>query len=98
MDFRFAKREDCSLILKFIKDLASYEEMANEVIADEKTLEEWIFDKQKAEVIFALSDNTEVGFALFFIIFPLFWDVPEYIWKTCMSSRSTAKRGMAKLF
>ena len=39
MDFRFAKREDCSLILKFIKDLASYEEMANEVIADEKTLE-----------------------------------------------------------
>lgn len=72
MDFRFAKREDCSLILKFIKDLASYEEMANEVIADEKTLEEWIFDKQKAEVIFALSDNTEVGFALFFHNFSTF--------------------------
>ena len=46
--------------------------MANEVIADEKTLEEWIFDKQKAEVIFALSDNTEVGFALFFHNFSTF--------------------------
>ena len=72
MDFRFAKREDCSLIFKFIKGLASNEEMANEVIADEKTLEEWIFDKLKAEVIFALSDNTEVGFALFFHNFSTF--------------------------
>ena len=34
--------------------------MLDEVVADEKTLEEWIFDK-KTEVIFALYDNKEVG-------------------------------------
>uniref|UniRef100_UPI00359C45D8 hypothetical protein n=1 Tax=Faecalicatena contorta TaxID=39482 RepID=UPI00359C45D8 len=46
--------------------IADYEKMLNGVIADEKTLEEWIFDKQKAEVIFAVVNGKEVGFALFF--------------------------------
>ena len=45
MDYRFATREDTRMILQFIKELADYEQMLNEVIADEKLLEEWIFDK-----------------------------------------------------
>lgn len=72
MDFRYAKREDTALILDFIKGLAEYEKMSDEVVADEKTLAEWIFDKQKAEVIFALEDEKEVGFALFFHNFSTF--------------------------
>lgn len=40
--------------------------------ADEKTLEEWVFDKQKAEVIFAVVDDEEIGFALFFHNFSTF--------------------------
>lgn len=59
--FRNAERKDTPLILQFIKELADYEKMQNEVVADEKTLESWIFDKQKAEVIFALEDGREVG-------------------------------------
>ena len=42
------------------------------MIADEQTLEKWIFDKQKAEVIFAVKDGTEIGFALFFHNFSTF--------------------------
>lgn len=72
VNFRYAERNDVSLILCFIKELADYEKMSNAVVADEKTLEEWIFDKQKAEVIFALEDNKEVGFALFFHNFSTF--------------------------
>lgn len=72
MEFRYAKREDTALILQFIKELADYEKMLNEVVADEKTLEEWIFDKQKAEVIFLCINDTEVGFALFFHNFSTF--------------------------
>lgn len=64
--FRTAERQDVPLILQFIKDLAEYEHMLDEVVADEATLEEWLFDKQKAEVIFVLEDGVEVGFALFF--------------------------------
>ena len=70
--FRFAQRSDIPLILDFIKGLAEYEKMSDEVVADEKTLEEWIFDKQKAEVIFALEGEKAVGFALFFHNFSTF--------------------------
>lgn len=72
IEFRMAQRKDTALILQFIKELAEYEKMANEVVADETTLETWIFDKQKAEVIFALEDGKEVGFALFFHNFSTF--------------------------
>ena len=72
VSFRYADRKDLALILRFIKGLAEYEHMSNEVVADEKILEEWIFDKHKAEVIFALADNREVGFALFFHNFSTF--------------------------
>ena len=70
--FRFAKEKDTGLILEFIKKLADYEKLSNEVVADEKTLRQWIFEKQKAEVIFALEDGKEVGFALFFHNFSTF--------------------------
>lgn len=72
MEFRFAERKDTVLILEFIRDLASYEKLLDEVVADEQTLEHWIFDKEKAEVIFAVEDGKEVGFALFFHNFSTF--------------------------
>ena len=72
MKFRFAKKDDAALILHLIKELASYENMLDEVISDEETLKEWIFDKQKAEVIFVLEDEKDVGFALFFHNFSTF--------------------------
>ncbi|MEE1114911.1 MAG: GNAT family N-acetyltransferase [Eubacterium sp.] len=72
LTFRFAAREDTAKILYFIRSLAEYEKMLDEVVADEATLEEWIFDKQKAEVIFPTVDGKEVGFALFFHNFSTF--------------------------
>ena len=72
LNFRYAERNDVSLILKFIRELAAYEKMLDEVVAYEATLEEWIFDKNKAEVIFACLDGKEIGFALFFHNFSTF--------------------------
>ena len=72
LGFRNARRNDVGLILQFIRELADYEKMLSEVVADEATLEEWIFDKQKAEVIFALEGEKEVGFALYFHNFSTF--------------------------
>ena len=72
MDYRFANKGDTALILDFINKLAQYEKLENEVIATEQLLDEWIFEKQKAEVIFALEDGKEVGFALFFHNFSTF--------------------------
>ena len=69
LTFRNATREDITLVLTFIKKLAEYEKRLNEVVATEKDLEKWIFDKKIAEVIFALEDGKEIGFALFFLSF-----------------------------
>lgn len=70
--FRYASPEDVSKILSFIKHLADYEKMSNEVVATEELLREWIFDKKKAEVVFAMEGEKEVGFALFFHNFSTF--------------------------
>ena len=71
-NFRYAEEKDTALILEFIKELAEYEHMSDEVIATEELLKEWIFENKKAEVIFALEDGREVGFALFFHNFSTF--------------------------
>ena len=71
-EFRFAKVQDTGIILDFIKRLADYEKMTNDVVATEALLKEWIFEKKKAEVLFAVEDNKEVGIALYFYNFSTF--------------------------
>lgn len=70
--FRFATKDDTALILYFIKELAAYEKMLDEVVATEENLKEWLFNQKKAEVLFATNGETEVGFALFFHNFSTF--------------------------
>ena len=72
LTFRQAEEKDAGLILYFIKQLAEYEHMSDEVVATEELLREWIFEKKKAEVIFALENGEAVGFALFFHNFSTF--------------------------
>lgn len=69
---RKAEREDAALVLEFIKGIAKYEKMEKEVEATVELLEEQLFDKGRAEVIFAMEDGKEVGFALFFHNFSTF--------------------------
>lgn len=70
--FRFAKEKDTALILHFIRALAAYEKMSDEVVAKEALLRRQLFEEKKAEVIFAVVEGKEVGFALFFHNFSTF--------------------------
>ena len=72
LTFRFAEERDTPLILDFIKWLADYEQLLDQVVADEATLTDQLFRKKNAEVLFALEDGKEVGFALFFHNFSTF--------------------------
>ena len=72
MEFRFAEVRDVPRILEFIRLLAEYEHMSDDVVATEELLTEWLFEKKSAEVLFALEDGKEVGFALFFRNFSTF--------------------------
>lgn len=72
LSFRPATRGDVSLILSFIRQLAAYEKMLDDVVATEELLTEWIFDRERAEVVFAVENGKEVGFALYFHNFSTF--------------------------
>lgn len=72
ISFRNAEAADTKLILEFVKALAAYEKMSDDVVATEDLLSEWIFEKKIAEVIFAVVDDKEVGFALFFYNYSTF--------------------------
>ena len=70
--FRAAVPGDEALILDFIRQLAVYERMEDQVVATPELLTEWIFEKQKAEVVFAEVEGQPVGFTLFFHNFSTF--------------------------
>ncbi len=70
--FRPAALGDEELMLSFIRALADYEHMTDQVVATPALLREWIFEKKKAEVLFALDEGRVVGFALFFHNFSTF--------------------------
>lgn len=69
---RQADINDVSTILSFIKALAEYEDMSDQVVATEELLKEWLFEKKKAEVLLAMEGDKVVGFALYFYNFSTF--------------------------
>ena len=72
LTFRFAQEKDAERILYFIRELARYEKMEDDVVATPELLREWIFQKKKAEVLFPVVGGREIGFALFFHNFSTF--------------------------
>jgi GNAT superfamily N-acetyltransferase len=70
--FRPAEEKDTALLLKFIRALADYEHMLDDVVATEEILNEWLFERRVAEAFFALEGESEVGFALYFLNFSTF--------------------------
>ena len=70
--FRQATPDDVGVILQFIRALAEYERMSDQVVTNEDQLRREIFEKNGADVIFALEDGKEVGIALYFHNFSTF--------------------------
>lgn len=76
LTFRAAVDGDEDKVLYFIRALASYEKMEDQVVATPEILRENLFVKKHAEVIFAELDGREIGFALFFHNFSTFLGKP----------------------
>lgn len=70
--FRPAEEKDTALLLTFIRALADYEHMLDNVVATEEILSDWLFERRVAEAFFAVEDGVEVGFALYFHNFSTF--------------------------
>jgi len=69
---RPAAPEDIPLILSFIRELAIYEHMEDQVVATEELLTDWIFTKGKAKVNLAFWNGEPAGFTLYCFNFSTF--------------------------
>lgn len=77
LSIRPATRADLPLIAQFIRDLADYEKLADEVRFDEVVMGEKLFGARPyAEVIIGEIDGAPEGFALFFHNFSTFEGKP----------------------
>jgi GNAT superfamily N-acetyltransferase len=73
VQIRSAAPADVAVILKMIRDLADYEKLADQVIADEALLKESLFGaRPAAEVLLAFAGDEPVGFAVYFHTFSTF--------------------------
>ena len=73
VSLRPARRGDVALILALIGELADYERLAHEAVAEPAALEEALFGPAPAaEVVIAEVDGQGAGFALFFTSFSTF--------------------------
>jgi GNAT superfamily N-acetyltransferase len=73
---RYAEEKDAGLILEFIRSLAEYEHLLDQVEAAEEGLRKHIFHENKAEVIIAEYDGVPAGYALYFSNFSTFLGRP----------------------
>lgn len=77
LSIRPAERGDVALLLSLIKELAEFEKLAHEVVADEEVLSASLFGEEStAEAVLAEVDGMPVAFALFFHNFSTFLGRP----------------------
>ena len=96
-ELRFAEQDDVPLILEFIKELAEYEKMSQDVVATEDVLRESLFERKIAEVIIGEFQNKPVSFALFFYNFSTFLGKPGIYLEDLFVKPEVRGKGIGKI-
>jgi GNAT superfamily N-acetyltransferase len=66
------ERRDVPALMAMIRELATYERLADRVSGDEERLEESLFERRAAEALIAESGGEPVGYAIYFTTFSSF--------------------------
>ncbi|MBE0700688.1 MAG: GNAT family N-acetyltransferase [Acholeplasmataceae bacterium] len=94
---RTTNENDVSLILSYIRKLAIYEKMEEQVIATVEGLRKTLFDQKYAEVLLAYESNQPVGFALFFHNYSTFQGKPNLFLEDLFIDEAYRGKGYGKL-
>jgi GNAT superfamily N-acetyltransferase len=95
---RSATIKDTALILKFIQELADYEKLLHEVVADEATLKESLFSETPhAKVVIGEYNGKPVSFALYFHNFSTFLGRPGIYLEDLYVQPNMRGKGLGKI-
>ena len=97
LSIRMAQKQDAELILSFIRKIAEYEKMSDQVTATKELLEEFIFDRKSAFVFLAEYRGNPVGFALCFENFSTFKGRTGIYLEDLFVDREMRGKGIGKL-
>jgi GNAT superfamily N-acetyltransferase len=97
MRIREATEADVPLILRFIRDLAVYEKLEHKVVTTEAVLRQTLFGNPRfAEVVFAVEEGVQAGFALFFHNYSTFLGQPGIYLEDLFVKPEYRGRGIGK--
>jgi len=93
---REAKPDDAGLILEFIRELAVFERLEKECVADAALLRHFLFEDKKAQAIVAEWDGAPAGFALYFYNFSTFLGRPGLYLEDLFVRPAFRRNGIAR--
>lgn len=99
IEIRPATAADVPLVLGFIRQLAAYERLTHEVVADEAILRESLFGaRPAAEALIGTVDGVPAGFVVFFQNFSTFLGRPGLYLEDLFVLPEFRGRGLGKAF
>jgi GNAT superfamily N-acetyltransferase len=94
---RFANAEDCPLLLQFIRELAEYERLSDEVVASEDDIRRHGFGPApRFEALIAEIAGQSAGFALFYPDFSTFAGQPGLFLEDIFVREWARRRGVGR--
>ncbi len=96
LTLRDARPEDAELILAFIRELAEFERLTQECVADAALLRRFLFDDRRAEALMAEWDGAPAGFALYFYNFSTFLGRPGLYLEDLFVRPAFRRKGIAR--
>ena len=97
LTLRAAVASDCPLVLSFIRDLASYEQLMAEFQATEEKLNATLFsERPSAECVLAFADGAAAGFAVFYTNYSTFLAKPGLYVEDLFVKPTFRKKGIGR--
>jgi GNAT superfamily N-acetyltransferase len=95
--FRCAKKGDAPLLLRLIRQHAKMQILEKTAVtATVEFLDEWLFQKEKAEVFFPLIDGEEVGYVMYNHTFSSYISQPRLYLEDIYVFEKYRRRGVGK--
>jgi GNAT superfamily N-acetyltransferase len=96
LHLRDAQPQDAELILGFIRELAEFERLTHECVADVALLRRSLFEDKRAFAVMAEWDGQPAGFALYFYNFSTFLGRPGLYLEDLFVRPQFRRNGIAK--